>query len=198
MNPKIKITAEQKEILFGTLLGNGWLESSTGGQTYRFGFKQKLEQTSYVTHVWSALEPLCGSPPITNQEDFQFKTLTLGVLRFYGHQFYAKDRKKKVPRLIHRWLTPRALAYWYMDDGYKDKKNACLLCTDSFEKKDVEKLCTALQRNFELTCWLRKKQVSRNSVWRIYISTDNVEKFLALIDPYIVESMRYKLPGGSE
>ena len=51
-----------------------------------------------------------------------FKTISLAQFLFYHHQFY-KDNIKKVPKLIHPWLTPISLAYWYMDDGsIKDKK----------------------------------------------------------------------------
>eukprot|EP01025_Chloroclados_australasicus_P069642 TRINITY_DN9853_c2_g1_i1.p1 TRINITY_DN9853_c2_g1~~TRINITY_DN9853_c2_g1_i1.p1 ORF type:complete len:226 (-),score=-9.94 TRINITY_DN9853_c2_g1_i1:114-791(-) len=194
MNKNIKITPIQKEILFGTLLGDAWLESSTKGQTYRYGFKQKLDQKPYVLHIWTMLQTLCGSAPIENNGCLQFKTLTLGSLRFYAHQFY-ENKNKKVPQLIHRWLTPRALAYWYMDDGYKDKKNACLLCTDGFEKKDVLKLCYVLNQNFGLNCHLRKRKLKTQTiVWRIYISSSSGPLFRSLIQPYVVDSMVYKLP----
>lgn len=212
MNQQIQITSTQKDILFGTLLGDAWLESSTKGKTYRYGFKQKLDQKTYVQHVWNSFQPLCGSIPIENNGCLQFKTLTLGALRFYAHQFYPNQSKKRVPPLIHRWLTPRALAYWYMDDGYKDKTNGCLLCTDGFEKKDVEKLCTALKKNFDFNCNLRKvklhvqnlksttniqpePKVTPKFVWRIYIQSSSGLKFRTLVSPYIVESMIYKLPG---
>lgn len=194
MEKKLNITPEQKEVLFGTLLGDGWLESTTGGKTYRFGFKQKREQEDYVKHVWLVLQSLCQSDPIQNGRCFQLKTLALGNLRFYGHQFYGKQNTKQVPKLIHRWLTPRALAYWYMDDGYKDKTNACLLCTDSFEKRDVQRLIDALYRNFKYKCHLRKKQLTHKCVWRIYIPSEYGSDFRQLVLPHMVESMIYKLP----
>lgn len=78
---KVKRSIKQKEILYGTLLGDGWLETATKGRTYRYGFKQKQMQKDYVDHVYSILEPLCGSQPIQNRTDFQFKTQTLSCLR---------------------------------------------------------------------------------------------------------------------
>lgn len=193
MNQKIKLSLAQKEVLYGTLLGDGWLETTTHGATYRFGFKQKLVQQQYVDHVYNKLENLCGSYPINNGTDSQFKTLTLSCLRFYGHQFYGHHHKKKVPKLIHRWLTPRVLAYWFMDDGYKDKQTI-LLCTDGFEKKDVQRLCQALKRNYQLDCWLRKNR----SNWRIYIASSTYDLFYCLVEPYILPSMMYKLPNAKK
>lgn len=183
---------EQKQILYGTLLGDGWLETATNGRTYRFGFKQKLQQKPYVDYVYSKLNNLCGSQPIQNRTDYQFKTLTLPCFRFYGHQFYDENNKKRVPKLIHRWLTPRALAHWYMDDGYKHNYG-CYLYTNSFEKKDVQRLCEALQRNFNFDCGIRNKTINGNVQWFIYISSKSFKQFSFIIKPYVVPTMKYKL-----
>jgi hypothetical protein len=46
---------------------------------------------------------------------------------------------KEVPSNIAS-LLPRALAYWYMDDGalkWRGKSNAVRLCTDSFTIDDI-------------------------------------------------------------
>jgi hypothetical protein len=189
---KIKLCNEQKEILYGTLLGDGWLETATKGRTYRFGFKQKIQQKDYVDYVYSKLNCLCKSKPIPNRTDYQFKTLTLPCLRFYGHQFYGENNKKKIPKLIHRWLTPRVLAHWYMDDGYKHNYG-CYLYTNCFEKQDVQRLCNSLQRNFNFDCGLRKKKINGENQWFIYISSQSFKDFSLTIEPYVVPTMKYKL-----
>ena len=170
------------------------METTTNGRTYRFGFKQQIKQKDYVNHVYKKLNNCCGSKPITNRKglDFQFKTLTLPCFRFYGHQFYGKNHKKKVPRLIHRWLTPRVLAYWYMDDGYRHK-NGCYLFTNCFEKEDVQRLCNAIQRNFKFDCGIRKKTIDGKDYWFLYISTKSFKEFSVIIKPYVVPLMKYKL-----
>jgi hypothetical protein len=60
---------------------------------------------------------------------------------------------KVVPDFIHRLLTPRALAYWYMDDGSvkrnKDGKIiSCVLNTQGFSYHDQKILAQALGSNF--------------------------------------------------
>ena len=75
----------------------------------------------YVIFVGAALviDNVCGFTLIV--------TFGLSELKFYYEIFYpARDpslkecaqRTKRVPENIHDLLTPRAVAYWFMDDGY--------------------------------------------------------------------------------
>jgi hypothetical protein len=59
----------------------------------------------------------------------------------------------------HLVLTPRALAYWYMDDGalkWRGKSNAVRLCTDSFTIDDINLLKKVLETKFSLKVSLQK------------------------------------------
>ena len=61
--------------------------------------------------------------------------------------------KKKIPKLIHRWLNPISIAYWFMDDGslkWKNKSKAVRICTDNFNKKEVEQCVAILNNKFNL------------------------------------------------
>ena len=44
-------------------------------------------------------------------ESCYFRTCTHNSFSFYANQFYNLDKKKKVPTLLHKWLTPLALAH---------------------------------------------------------------------------------------
>jgi hypothetical protein len=48
-----------------------------------------------------------------------FRTPRYESLLFYENLFYIRNKKNdvNVPKNIHKLLTPRALAYWFMDDG---------------------------------------------------------------------------------
>lgn len=106
--------------------------------------------------------------------------------------------KKKVPKNIHKFLTARALAYWYMDDGsiseaeWKNKVNSFIFCTESFSKKDNLILKSALERNFNLKVTLQRKGAKKEA-FRLYISAESGLVFKNLISPYIHSSMLYKL-----
>ena len=100
---------------------------------------------------------------------FFFRTKSKASFRFYAHQFYQKvipekpsekpckqkatKNKKRVPPLIHKWLTSIALAYWYMDDGsMKSKKHkAVRFNTQGFSYPgDIQLLVDVLQSKFGL------------------------------------------------
>ena len=64
------------------------------------------------------------------------------------------QRTKRVPENIHDLLTPRAVAYWFMDDGYckliKYKNRTYInytFSTQSFPLEDQKILVQALQFN---------------------------------------------------
>ena len=123
---------------------------------------------------------------------WSFSTTQQACFRFYGHQFY-NGNYKKVPKLIHRWLTPRGIAYWYMDDGaqkWKGKSLGVRLCTDNFVYQDVQRLAHVLHTKYVLKTSLQKKSTH----WRIYISSYSYDILKNLIFVYIRESMQYKFP----
>src|SRR6202011_745695 len=105
--------------------------------------------------------------------------------------FYA-DGRKHVPELVHHWLTPRGLSYWYMDDGSlkSSQSKGVILNTHSFERQDVERLARCLLDQFGLQATPRRQP---DGV-QLYVSGRSFEIFSAIVDPYLIEEMRYKLP----
>lgn len=102
-------------------------------------------------------------------------------------------RRKKVPNLIHRWLTPRAIAYWYMDDGaqkWKGKSLGVRFCTDNFSLSETETLARVLRSKYLLKTSLQKKA----SYYRIYVSSDSYKVLKNLIGDFLIPSMIYKFP----
>ena len=65
-------------------------------------------------------------------------------------------------------MTERALAYWFMDDGYSFKngrRRAYNFSTHSFPLKDQEILVQALKDNFDIDATIQKN----NSYYKLYI-----------------------------
>ena len=199
----LKLTSLQKEILFGTLLGDGHLETQDNGQTYRLKFDHSIKQQAYVDWLYESFKEWTHTPPKKRSRDVEFRgvtktydkygfnTLSHSAFRFYAKQFYSQG-KKQVPRLIHRWLTPRALAVWFMDDGSikSHAHKTVFMNTQSFSTQDVERLRKALQDVYGIQTILRP-QGNGN---QLYFLSETVETFLALIEPSVLPSMRYKLP----
>jgi len=149
-----------------------------------------------------------------------FNSLYTDQFHFYGQSFYKKTlllkekmidgysnklplvKKivspllvKRVPKNIHRFLTARALAYWYMDDGslkWKNKSNSVVFCTESFLKQDVLILKSALERNFNLKVSLQRKSLNKEQ-FRLCVLSESAYTFKILVSPYIHPSMIYKL-----
>ena len=112
-------------------------------------------------------------------------------------QLFLNLRTKSISTdLIKNHLTPRGLAYWFMDDGGKldynknSKNKGVVLNTQSFKDKEVEIMAQQLMEKFNLDCEVRSNKGKKV----IVIKSSCYPRFLFLIDPYILTQMRYKLP----
>lgn len=195
----LKLTIIQRQVLVGILLGDACLETRDQGRTYRLKIEQSARHELYVRHLCELFREwvLSGPRPRISRRNgidhtsWVFNTVSHPAFRFYAHQFYA-DGKKRVPRLIHRWLTPRGFAYWLMDDGSIKSKQSkgMIINTQAFTQPDLDRLCDCLQHRFELQCSIRSQQDGR----QIYVSGKSYERLVELIEPFIILDMRYKIP----
>lgn len=214
MNPTEQ---QQKDLLIGTLLGDGNLQTETNGRNWRYGALHKAEHKEYLDHKYSVLKPLCKNSPMfseiedprTNKvyERWYFNTTVNDSLRHYGNLFYSYDKKtkkwmKNVPKNIRLFLTPRAIAYWYMDDGsvkWLGHSNAMRICTESFSKDEVIRLQSVLSEKFKLETTLMKKTTQGKLVGhRIAIDEKNSSTLREIIRPYLVDCMKYKVTDGNK
>lgn len=198
-----KLTLLQKEILFGVILGDAHLETQNNRLTYRVKFEQSIKHKPYIEHLYAIFKNYVKTPPqlkvvsyknnqTKKSTNIRFATISSSTFTFFGKQFY-KENKKVIPKLIHRWLTPRALAYWYMDDGSMKsfKSKAVLLNTQGFSYAEVQLLCNVLKKKFNLSCWPRKQ---KNNTYQIFISGKSFETLHNCIYDFIIPEMQYKFP----
>ncbi len=196
---QLKLTSRQREILIGLLLGDGHLETQNNGRTYRLKVEHSIKQRDYVDWLYAEFKDWVLTPPQLKlgmrlektYKKYAFQTLSAPGLRFYAQQFYNK-RKKVVPTQIAKWLTPLALAVWYMDDGsIKSKQHTTVLFnTQGFDEPDIVRLQTALLKNFGITTVIRKQQDGP----QIYLLSGTIPQFRQAIENRIIPSMCYKLP----
>jgi len=197
---ELKLSKKQREILVGILLGDACLETSNRGHTYRLKIEQSETHREYVYHLYELFKEWVLTPPQEKvvvlgdhkSMNLAFSTVSHAAFRFYAHQFYGKQGNKKVPKLIHRWLTPVNLAYWYMDEGLIKSKESkgVILKTHSCSRSEVNRLAQAIASVFGLQAKARKQKEK----YQIYISEDSCERFFDLIKPYVLESMQDKIP----
>lgn len=201
LKKKIKLTKEQREVIFGKMLGDGHLETQNKGRTYRLKIEHSIKQKEYVDWQFDLFRNIVLSTPQEKIKkineisyvNYGFSTLSIDSFRFFANQFY-KDNKKKIPKLIHRWLAPLTMAVWFMDDGSikSDRNKSLILNTQSFSKKDVEMLKNVLEQKFGIKAKLRIQQ-RKQIGYQLYLLSETIDKFIDIVNPYILSSMRYKL-----
>jgi len=196
---KHALSTGQKDILIGSLLGDGHLETFNHGKTYRYIVVQSSKKHVYFQFLYDQFKPFITTP--VYKRVYQTQKGESSTLRFitqfspvfspYGKMFY-NEKIKRVPESIEEILTPQALAIWFMDDGSvkSSQSKGVYLNTQSFSAKDIDKLCQVLAQKFQITAWKRPDSGS----YRIYVSGKSYEKLGELITPYFTDDMWYKWP----
>lgn len=192
----LKLTDVQREIIIGTLLGDASMSLRKGMPCYSIKFEQSEEHADYIYHLYEIFEPFTGTPPALRWIDRNhtrravwFRTYRHDSLIFYWNLFYAGERKS-LPKNIAKFLTPRVLAYWFMDDGNQTSDHKSYnINTQGFEKHESEKLCEILKEKFNITASINKDKDS----WRIYIWRESAETFRTLVEPYVLSCFDYRL-----
>lgn len=192
------ITKSQQEIILGNILGDGSLEFN-GFHGTRLQIKQSEKYKDYVFWLYDELQNLCNSEPKQRADNSQwyFSTKHLERLTLWYRLFYSPN--KQIPRNIGDLLTsPKTLAVWYMDDGSLDWRPkdhyAFTLNTDCFSLKDVYLLREMLRRNFGINASVNNTLCRGKRYPRIYIGAEGRDRFLSLIEAYVLGCFSHKLP----
>ncbi|KAL8189120.1 hypothetical protein R6Q57_029381 [Mikania cordata] len=178
-----KLSKEQREALVGLLLGGVKIESDEKRKMHMLVFK--FNENSVVHKVLKRL--ICNEYnewlDLGSEKNDQITTIPHSYFGFYADQFWPQGQPV-IPKLIHRWLSPRVLAYWYMYGGYITSSSDILLKIRGSED-GVNRIVKALEKK-SLTCKVKRKGgffwiglLGSNSVW-----------FWKLVDPYIVGALR--------
>jgi hypothetical protein len=193
------LTENQQEILVGLLLGDGHLETRNNGRTYRLKVEHSSKQLDYTEWLFQVFKNLCEQTELyrrvrsDGRVSVGFTTQTIRSFCFYGQQFYT-DKKKRIPPLIHKLLTPQTLAIWFMDDGSRKSKkhNTYNIHTLGYTKTDLERVSDKLLITLGISTTLHAQ---RSSTWRLYIGAATANKFTQMIKPYVEQfpSMQKKL-----
>ena len=203
----IELSIEQKEAIIGLMLGDASLQSQNKGKTYRIKFEWGDKNKAYVLHVFNLFDEWVLSQPHKKERlspkgnlviNWGFQTFSHKAFNYLAELFLLdKGGKKGISvNLIQDHLTPKGLAYWFMDDGGKldynknSKNRSVVLNTHSFTDLEVEKMCDQISNKFELLCEVRSNKNKKI----IVIKDTSYSRFYSLINPYLLEEMKYKLP----
>ena len=198
----LKLSDLQKEVLIGVLLGDGHLETQNGGRTYRLKIEHSSLQKEYADWLYEVFKEWVTTPPRERTQivlgisynKYGFSTLSHGAFRFYAQQFY-QNKKKVLPKAIQKWLSPIAMAVWYMDDGSikSSHHRALIINTQSFSLPDLKRLISILKDKYGIEMKPRKQSRKSIEIYQLITTSDTVAKFVDLIRPHVLLPMRYKL-----
>ena len=189
----LKLSKEQREILVGMLLGGLLVDSDEERKNHiiHFEFSENSGTHSLLKrhihdlyHEW--LHPSCKANDGSEDIPYRFFTISHSYFGFYADQFWPKGRYT-IPKLIHRWLSPCVLAYWYMYGGHRTSSGDILLKLKG-SQEGVEKVVRSLKTR-SLECRVKRK----GRVFWIGFLGSNSTWFWKLIEPYILEDLKDSL-----
>ena len=195
-------------IIVGSTLGDTHLEKRTKGIGTRIIFEQSNKNVEYLMwfHSYLATRGYCNNKKPNLKKrlrkgkvifHYRISSYTYSSFNWIHEMFYdskiengVKNIIKIIPLNIEKYLTPLALAIWFMDDGSKLGKGA-KIATNCFTKKEVLFLCEVLDKKYNLKVSVNSG--GKNKGYTLYISSKSMIIFSNLIKLYMLPSLYYKL-----
>lgn len=165
-----KLTQKQIDIIIGTALGDLHIAKESKNAFLKFA-QGNTGHKNYLYHLYEEFRDFVKTPPrekiikskvtpnLINYA-WYFNTLSSPKFNFYADLFY-KNKKKMIPSCISKWLTPRTIAYWYMDDGsmHSKKHRSIRFNTQGFEFEEVKHLCDIFEKKYSILAKPRSRKV---------------------------------------
>jgi len=130
---------------------------------------------------------------------WMFRTRVHPLIKSVKNLLY-HNNKKTITREVLDRLTPWGLAFWFMDDGWKEvkytktgtiKQRAMGLSTCSFSENEQDIIIDYFEKVWNVK--FNKYFVKRADAWILKCGVIEGVKFQAIIAKYIPECMRYKI-----
>lgn len=183
----LKLSKEQREILIGLLLGGLQIDSDDQRRNHIIRFDFDGNSNSHYalkSHIYRQfyewLHPTCKSSDDSENAPDKFCTIASSHFGFYADQFWAKG-EPTIPKLVHRWLSPCVLAYWYMFGGHRNSSGDILLKIKG-SREGVENIVKKFKA-MSMDCKVKRK----GRVFWIGILGSNSTWFWKLVEPYMIE-----------
>lgn len=195
-----------KEIILGSLLGDGSLKIYKPYKNARFSFRHSVQQREYFFWKVDQLKEISSESCWWEQ---QKNGLGGKMLRYQSEAkvaltaLYEETHEKNRLVIRRKWLnqlTARSLAVWWLDDGsliVNGRRG--VLCTDPFSYEEQKLLARYLQVVWDIKVSIGKITRVHNGTVREYYrlwirSSEELKKLLIIILPCIqVSSMLPKV-----
>ena len=183
------LTQEQKSIIIGSVLGDGYLRIIPGRKNAFLEINHSVKEKEYVNWKYQKLKNVVKTPPKTRKGKgkriaYRFFTRQHPELTKIYQIFYLNS-KKIIPNLR---LNPLIVAVWFMDDGNRTYKTY-YLNSQGFNYLSQKRLIKMLEDQYSIESSLNRDK----EYFRIRIKQNSAERFKNLICKYIIPTMKYKL-----
>lgn len=195
----VPLSDRSKEIILGSLLGDGSLKIHKGYKNARFSFRHSIKNKDYFFWKVSQLKEISSiqcfwlqkKGGYSQRDKLRYQSRAIVELT----EMYELTHKQNKLRIRRKWLnkmTPLSLAIWWLDDGsIISNGRKGVFCTDGFEKKSVKVLAKYLQQVWNINVQIapvgKKQNGKQNKYWRLWLrSTEELKKFLRIILPHIL------------
>ena len=196
----MKLSKTQKEIIYGLVLGDGFLQS-TGKKNARLRIEHSAKQEDYVNWIQKQLPTIFLSKPKKisrlhpkTNKIYHYVRLQSNSSHFLGKikdRFYVNG-KKTIPFEFDKLLSSWTLATWYMDDGHyskRDKSAHIYLHKVSTIEQNI--ILNSLKKIFKIDAKIYCRPDRK--ACQINFTGANKEKLFSIISPKIIPFFNYKL-----
>jgi recombination protein RecA len=195
---KIPFTKEQKEMIVGTLLGDGFIgEHGRKNKNCRIHIAHCEKQKNLVLLKKAILGNFVNK--IHRKEDkrknsvmWSFVSVVHNEFKFFRKLFY--DGNKKVIRKdLEHYISSLSLAHWVMDDGSGDGKYSIRLHTSGFSFDEQVILQNILKIKFGIRCKICEFTRNNKKLYYLSFNKRNSQILSDLIREYMIDDMKYKI-----
>lgn len=188
------------EIIYGTLLGDCSISRPHATANPRLSFNHSIAQYDYAIHKTEALYRFGWNTRVFESSGFKLGAKMVGCVSSTLPAFndvLDTTHTGASKTVTNQWLdriTPRSLAYWYMDDGsmslskFTNEVSAVSLHTEGFSQNENELLAEFLV-DFGIRASVKKSR----TYWYLYLPRTSAKKFVDLVAPFVDSSMAYKV-----
>ncbi len=198
---KQDLTQEQKDFLYGTVLGDGSMCIPAKDCTNAiFTAGQGLKQKEYLMWKYMIMKEWTNSPPkIYHTKNsygsgytISFATGTHPVFTKIYKECYPNGKKIVSIECLNN-LSDFSLAVWYMDDGCLANGITCKISTEGFTKEENQLIVDWFKSQGIETKVRKQKYSETKTFYYVVFLREGRNKFMKRIEKYIHPTMQYKL-----
>jgi len=212
----LSLTPKEKQIVLGTLLGDGVLINREKGPSMRI--THSIKQFEYVKWLWEQLPNLkwqnsqvnvtclCQKPYQLNGREYKpqiawFETRKHLFFKYLKGLLYNNSARKIVTRKYLNLLDPQGIAVWWCDDGqcnviYQNGNplsRVGFLWTSGFSKEENHVIQRWFRNVWGIECTVKQQQQNKKINYYLRFNATNLKRLVKLIKDYVPECMKYKI-----